>query len=126
MWAGGMNPAVGDQALQRDAGDFPPHRIKAGQGNGLRRIVNDEIDAGQRLDGADVAAFTADDPALHFIVGQRHHRHGGFGHLVGSTALDRVGNQVARLLIGFILKLRLKLRDFQRLLVRQFLFQIGQ
>lgn len=32
--------------------------------------------------GADIAPFPADDPAFHFIVGQLHHRHGGFGHVI--------------------------------------------
>src|SRR5699024_8210713 len=57
--AGGVDAAVGDQLLQRNPGDFPPDGVKAGKGDGLGSVVDDQVDAGQRLEGADVAALPA-------------------------------------------------------------------
>ena len=47
--AGRMNAPVGDELLQSDAGHFSAHRIKAGQNDRFRRIVDDEIHSGQSL-----------------------------------------------------------------------------
>ena len=68
--AGRMDPAVYDELLQRDPGHLPADRIKSGQNHGLRRIVDDQVHAGQRLDGPDVPAFPADNPSLHLIARQ--------------------------------------------------------
>ena len=114
-----MDAAVGDQALHGDAGDLAPHRVEARQGDGLGGIVDDEIHAGQRLDGADVSALAADDTALHLIVGQRHHRDCGLGNLIGSHPLNGVRNHIAGTLIGFALELGLKFRQLNGLFVLQ-------
>ena len=54
--ARGVDAAVRNQALQRNARHLAAHRLEAGERDGLRCIVDDEIDAGERFDGADVAA----------------------------------------------------------------------
>mgnify|MGYP000514890072 CR=1 FL=1 len=48
--------------------------VEGGQGNGLRGIIDDKVNAGGRLKGADIAALTADDAALHLVAGQRGQR----------------------------------------------------
>ena len=52
-----MDASVLDQLLQGDAGDLPADRVEAGDGNGLRRVVNDQVHAGHGLQRADVAAL---------------------------------------------------------------------
>ena len=71
--AGGVDAAVLDELFQGQPGDLPAHRVKAGDGDGLRGVVDDQIHAGHGLQGADVAALPADDAALHLVVGQGHH-----------------------------------------------------
>ena len=65
----GMYAPVENELFQSDPRNFPAHRIKTGQYNGFRRIVYDEVDARRGFQRADVAAFAADDPALHFVIG---------------------------------------------------------
>ena len=67
---GRVDAAVGEQLLQRHAGDLAADAVEAGQDHGVRRVVDDEVDAGEVLEGADVAALAADDAALHVVGGQ--------------------------------------------------------
>ena len=91
---GRVDATVGHQLGQRQAGDLAAHRVEAGEHHGLGRVVDDEVDAGEVLQGADVAALAADDAALHVVGRQRHHRHGGVGHVAGGRALDADGEDV--------------------------------
>jgi len=67
--AGRVDAAVNDQLGQRPLGDLAAHGVEAADGDGFRRVVDDDIDAGRLLKGADVAPVAADDPALHLIGG---------------------------------------------------------
>ena len=93
--AGGVDTAVQNKLLQGQTGNLPADRVKAGDGDGLRRVVDDEVHAGQGLQRADVAALPADDTALHLVVGQGDHRDGGLRHVVGGTALNRQGDDLS-------------------------------
>ena len=101
--AGGVDAAVRDQALQRQAGDLAAGLVKARQRDGLGRVVNDEVAAGGGLQRADVAAFAADDAALHLIRGQRHDADGGFAGGVGRAAGDGLADHLAGDGVAFIL-----------------------
>ena len=69
MRAGWMRPSC-EQLLERHAGDLAAHAVEAGQDDRVRRVVDDEVDAGEVLERADVAALAADDAALH-VVGRQ-------------------------------------------------------
>ena len=71
--AGRVDAAVGDEPFQCDAGDFPTDGVIAGDGDGLRRVVDDQLCSGEGFQSADIAAFPTDDPALHLVIGQRNH-----------------------------------------------------
>ncbi len=92
-----MDAPVLNQFLDTDPGNFAADGIETGQDDGLRRVVNDQIDACQLFDGTDIAAFTADDPALHFLVGKRDNGDGGLRYIVAGVALDGGHDNVARL-----------------------------
>ena len=92
---GGMDTAVSDQLFQCQPGDLPADRLEAGDGDGLRCIVDDEIHTGQSLDGTDVAALAADDTALHLVIGQGNHTDGQLGHGVRRAALDGLSHHFA-------------------------------
>ncbi len=63
-----MDPAVADELHQRHARHLATHRVESGQHDRLGGVVDDEVDAGGLLERPDVAALTADDPALHLLV----------------------------------------------------------
>ena len=65
-----MDAAVGDELGERDPGDLAADRVEARDDDGLGRVVDDQVDAGRLLEGADVAALAADDPALHLVAGR--------------------------------------------------------
>ena len=69
-----VDAPVGDEAGERQPRDLAPHRVEAGDDHRLGRVVDDEVDAGGRLERADVAPLAADDAALHVVGGQRHRR----------------------------------------------------
>ena len=117
---GRMNAPVGDELFQGDAGDFPPHRIEAGQDHRFGRVVDDQVDAGLRLQRADVAAFPSDDAPLHVVAGQADHGNGRFGHVVRGTALNGQADDVAGPLVRFFFGLLLQLADHDRHVVANF------
>ena len=124
--SGRVDSAVLNQALQRNAGNLTLDRVVAGKGNRLRGVVDNQVDAGQRLQGADVASLAADDAALHLVVWQRHNRDGHLADIVGSALLNGGGDDLLGLLLGFVLKLLLVGVDLDRLLVHQLVFQVGK
>ena len=97
-----MDAAVGDQALQGDAGHLAAERIEAGEDDRFRRVVDDEVDAGRHLQGADVAPLAADDAPLHLVARQHHHRDRGLGDVVRGGALDGHADDALRLLVGLL------------------------
>src|SRR5256885_14269117 len=74
--AGGMDAAVGDEDLERAAGDLAPVRIVGGDQHGLRRVVDDEIHAGVQLERPDVSALAPDDASPHVVGRKIHDRYG--------------------------------------------------
>ena len=68
----GMDTPVRNQPFKRNPCDFPAYRVKAGQSNCFRCVVNYQIYTGQRFDCSDVAAFAPDNTLLHLIVRERH------------------------------------------------------
>lgn len=116
----GMDAAVGDELFERQARNFAAHGLEARDGDRLGRVVDDEVDARERFDRADVAAFAADDAAFHLVIGQGHHTDGDLGNMVGSAALDGRGDDLAGAGIGLVLGALLQLLDLERGLVRHF------
>ena len=86
-----------------NARNLTPYRVKAGNSNILRRIVNNQIDACKRFNGTDIAALAAYDAALHLIIWQGNHRDGRFRNMVGSTALDSERYELFRLFVCLLL-----------------------
>src|SRR3954454_9531792 len=100
--AAGVDPAVGDELRDRDPRDLPPDGVEPGEDDGLRRVVDDQVDAGRLLERADVAALAADDPALHLVARQVDHRDGVLGRVVRGHALHGRDDHLARLVLGLV------------------------
>ena len=124
--AGGMDAAVGDELFERQPRDLAADRVERGDGNGLRRVVDDEVDAGDGLKRADVAALAADDAALHFVAGQRHHADGGLAAVVGSAAADGLTDQIACNVVAVLLQVGLIGGNAHCLFVGQLLVHLVQ
>ena len=102
---GGMDTTVLDELFERQSRDFAPDGVKAGDGDRLGSIVDNQIAAGKGFDAADVAAFAADDAALHLVVGEGYDGDGDLTCVVGGTALDGGGDDFSRPLVRFFLVL---------------------
>ena len=72
------------------------------QGDCIGSVIDDDIDAGDLLKGADIAPFTADDAPFDFFGRQRHGRDGDFGHIIRSTALDGHADDFTSGFVGFV------------------------
>jgi hypothetical protein len=94
--ARGMDAPVLDELGERELRDLAAHAVERGEDDGLGRVVDDEVDAGEILEGADVPALAADDAALHVVGGQLDERDGRLGGMARRYALERVGDQVPR------------------------------
>ncbi len=95
-----MDPAVMDQPFDGLLGDLPAQRVVAREDHRLGRIIDDQIDARCGLKRPDVPAFAADDPALHLVVRQVHHGHGGLRHVIAGVPLDGGAHDALGLLVG--------------------------
>ena len=80
-------------------GDLAADRVEAADDHHAGRVVDDHVDAGGLLEGADVAPFAADDPALHFVAGDVDGAGGGLGRVGGGVALHGGEQHLARLLL---------------------------
>ncbi len=109
--AGGMDSAVDNQFLQGKPRHLPADGIEAADRDGLRGVVNDQVHTGDGFQGADVPALPADDPALHFVVGQGHHGDSGLSGVIGGAALDGGGDDFPALFLGLVLELGLDFLD---------------
>ena len=94
-----VDPAVGDQAAQCRLGDLPADGIEARNHDRLGCVVDDDVDAREGLQGADVAPFAADDPALHLVVRKAHRGHSDLGGDISRQPLDGGYENVAGLLV---------------------------
>ena len=102
---GRVDSAVLDQPLHGQAGDLAADGVEAADHHHAGRIVHDDVHAGGLLEGPDVAAFAADDAALHVVVGDFHGGNGHLAGLLGGVPLDGRADDLAALVVGRLLGL---------------------
>src|SRR5690242_4531305 len=122
--AGRMDPAIHDQLVERDPGHLTADRVEPADDHGLRGVVDDQVDPGGLLEGADVAPFFADNAALQLVGRQRQHRDRDLGGLVGGDALDGLGDDLASSTLALVPGRKLRLPDLACDLVAQILFDL--
>ena len=83
------------------------------------RVVDDEVDAREGLERADVAPLAADDAPLQLVGGQLHHRHRGLHGVPARDSLHRGREDAARAAVGVAPGLLLHLADEPRAVVAQ-------
>ena len=97
-----VDPAVAHQLRERDSGDLAADRVEAREDDRLGRVVDDQVDPGRLLEGADVAALAPDDPALHLVVRQVDDRDRVLRGVIRGDALHRGQDDVAGLVRGLL------------------------
>ena len=122
--ARGMNASVLNQLFERNACNLAAHGVKARKDDRLRCIVDDEVDARQCFEGADVAPLTPNDAPFHLIVRQCHNGYRRLCHMIGSTTLDCNAQDLTRCLVRLILRLLDVLLDLACFLVFQLLLSL--
>ena len=120
-----LDPAVGDQPLERQPGDLAADAVEAREDDGVRRLVDDHVDAGQRLEGADVAALAADDPALHLLARQLDQPGRRLAGVRAGEPAHRDREDVARPAVGLALRLLLDLDQGPAGLVARVVLDVG-
>ena len=93
---------------ERELRDLAADAVERREHDRLRRVVDDEVDAGQVLERADVAALAADDPALHVVGGKLDERDRRLGGVAGRDALESVGDEVPGAALGLGARLLLE------------------
>src|SRR5262245_34861033 len=99
-----MDAAVLDELGERQVGGLAADVVEGADDDDAGRVVDDDVNAGGLLEGADVATFAADDPALHVVRRDIDGADGGVGGVLGGVALDGRGQNLTRLLIGLRLE----------------------
>ena len=87
-------------------------------------VVDDQVAAGGGLQGADVAPFPADDPALHLVGGQRHHADRGLAGGVGRAAGDGLADHFPGDVVAFVLHVGLVGGDAHGLFVGELIVDL--
>src|SRR5215211_7482308 len=126
LYAGGVDATVLEKPLQGEAGDLPPHAVEAGEQHGTGRVVDDEVDAGERLEGADVAALTADDAPLELVRLELDHGDGRLDRVAARHPLHDRREDAPGPPVGIALGLLLDLPDEPRALVLELVLQLAQ
>ena len=109
-----VDAAVEHQRLEGQPADLAADRVEAGEQHGFRGVVDDDVDAGDGLVGADVAALAADDPALHVVARQVQHGDDGLGGLLARDPLDGQGDDPAGAVLALVARLGLDVAHDQR------------
>src|ERR1700730_18766464 len=96
-----MDRAVGEEALEGGPGTLAAHGVEGAEHHCLGCVVDDDVDARGSLEGANVAALAADDPALELVRRQLHHSDRRVARLLRSLALHRGDQDLPALFSSF-------------------------
>ena len=121
-----MDATVLEQFNHDAAGDLAADGIEAADGDLTGGVVDDDVDAGGLFEGANVAAFLADDAALEFFFGDRHAANRGLGGVLGGVALHGSGDDFGGFFLGAGLGFFGALGNQLALFSCQFFIQAGE
>src|SRR5215211_1187150 len=121
---GRVDATVLQQPLEGEPSDLAAYPVEAGEQHRARGVVDDEVDAGEGLERADVAALAADDAALQLVGAQLDHGHGRLHRVTARHSLHDRGEDAARPAVGVALRLLLDLADEARALVAQLVLEL--
>jgi hypothetical protein len=97
-----MDPAIGHQLRKGDTGHFSADRIEGTDDYRFGRVVDDQIHSSGLFEGANVTSFAADDPTLHFVVGEVDGADSVLGGMVRGDALHRREHDLASSIVRLV------------------------
>ena len=95
-----MDTAIGDELVEREASNLAADGVEAAEDDGVGGVVDDDLHTGEGFEGADVAAFAADDAAFDLFVFEVEHADGVLDSVLSSGALDGLDDNLLGLLVG--------------------------
>ena len=63
-----MDTAINNKLLKGYSCDLTAYRVKSGQNNCLRCIINNQINTCHRLKSSDISSLSTDNSALHLVI----------------------------------------------------------
>jgi hypothetical protein len=93
---GRMDAAVLNQLRERQLRDLAADPVERRQDDCLGRVVDDEVNARQMLERADVPTLAADDATFHVVGRKLDDRHGRLCGVARGHPLEGVGDEVPR------------------------------
>src|SRR3954451_17879626 len=121
-----MNAAVLEQLLQRKPSHLAAYAVEARQQHHARCVIDDEVDSGERLEGADVPALAADDPPLQLVGLELHRRERRLSRVPAGHALHARGEDAPGAAVGVVACLLLHLADQPGALVPEVVLELFQ
>ena len=112
-----VDAPVLDQLLERQPGHLAAQWVERREDDRVRSVVDDEVDAREVLERADVAAFPPDDPPLQVVRGELDDGDRRLGGVARGDALESVRHEGASTAPGIRAGLLLHLPDVSRQLV---------
>ena len=116
---GRMDSSILDQCFQGYAGNFPAYRIKAGQNNRFRCVINNEVNPGKCFQSTNIAPFAANNAPLHFFIRQRNNRNRSFRNGIRRITLDGGCQNLSGNLVRIRLNIRFRFPDSDGLFMGQ-------
>src|SRR5207253_2207859 len=81
--------AIDEEMIEGHPGHFAANRVETAEDDGLRGVVDDQVDPGGMFQRSDIPTFPTDDAALHLVAWNGHHRDGRLRGLFGGNPLHR-------------------------------------
>ena len=126
-----LNPRRVDAAVlnefgERQLGDLAADVVEGRHDDDAGRVVDNDVDAGFFLEGANVAALATDDAALHFVAGDVDGGDGRFGRVLRGVPLDGHADDLAGHVLLLFFEAGLMLHDDAAGLALELLLQTGE
>ena len=86
--------------MERQAGNLAADGIEAGEQDGIRTVVDDDLNAGEGFESPDVASLTTDDAPFNLVIVNVEHAHGVLNGGFGGGALDGLQHNFLGFLLG--------------------------
>ena len=108
-----VNTSVCNQLFKCEPCNLPAYGVKARNGDNLRRIIDNKLNARESFYRADISTLSTDYPSLHFLIGQADNGYCHLADVVSGTALNRNGKNVLCPLLCLLTVACIELRNFQ-------------
>ena len=103
--AGRVNTPILNQSLHTQTGNLAADGIKAADDNDAGGVIDNHVNTGRLFKRPNVPSLAADDPTLHIVTGDIHHRNTDFTGLLGGVSLNRQIDDFFGLFLGLLLGL---------------------